>query len=330
MNQPAPAQGARTSRRVVYAAISANIAIAVTKFAAAAASGSAAMLSEAIHSLVDTGNELLLLHGLRRSLRPPDASHPFGYGKELYFWSLIVAVLLFGIGGGMALYDGIHSLQQPRLPESPGWDYLVLAVAAVFEGFSFAVATRELLRRRGPRDFWLRLHRSKDPSVYSVFFEDLAALLGLLAAFLGIYLGELLHAPALDAAGSIVVGAILCTVAIILIYETGGLLIGEGSSPEVVAGICHIALGDPVVRAASNPLTMQLGPNDLLVNLEVELAPNTSAEEYVNAVARIENAIRARYPTATRIFIEARRPTAAPAGLGPQRGSIKVESGQSI
>jgi cation diffusion facilitator family transporter len=315
VNQPRePAQGARTSRRVVYAATAANIAIAVTKFAAAAATGSAAMLSEAIHSVVDTGNELLLLYGLRRSLRPPDASHPFGYGKELYFWSLIVAVLLFGIGGGMALYDGITALQHPRPLENARWDYLVLAVAAVFEAASLTVATRELLRRRGPKAFWLRLHRSKDPSVYSVFFEDLAALLGLIAAFLGIYLGQRLHAPALDAAGSIAVGAILCTVALVLIYETGGLLIGEGSSPEVVDGISRIAASDPVVRAAGTPLTMQLGPNDLLVNLEVELAPNTSAEEYVNAVGRIESAIRARFPTATRIFIEARRPGAGRRG----------------
>ncbi|MGH8207051.1 MAG: cation diffusion facilitator family transporter, partial [Steroidobacteraceae bacterium] len=193
-NPVKPSAAATPSHRVVYAATAVNLAIAVTKFAAAAATGSAAMLSEAIHSVVDTGNELLLLLGLRRSQRPPDAAHPFGYGKELYFWSLIVAVLLFGIGGGMALYQGVTKLRAPQPLQDPLWDYVVLAIAAVFEGCSFTVATRELLRRRGPKAFWLRVHRSKDPSVYSVFFEDLAALLGLLAAFLGIYLGQTLHA----------------------------------------------------------------------------------------------------------------------------------------
>ncbi|HEX4025890.1 MAG TPA: cation diffusion facilitator family transporter [Steroidobacteraceae bacterium] len=295
------------SHKVVYAATAANLAIAVTKFAAAAATGSTAMLSEAIHSVIDTGNELLLLLGLRRSRRPPDPAHPFGYGKELYFWSLIVAVLLFGIGGGMALYQGIINLRAPRPLQDPRWDYVVLAIAAVFEGSSFIVATRELLRRRGPKTFWLRLHRSKDPSVYSVFYEDLAALLGLTAAFLGIYLGRLLHRPYLDGAASIAIGVILCTVAMMLIYETSGLLIGESSSQEIVDSVCSIAAADPAVRAAGTPLTMQLGPDSVLINLEVELQPGTSADEYVNAVGRIESAIRSRHPSATRIFIEARR-----------------------
>jgi len=307
------------SHKVVYAAAAANLAIAVTKFAAAAATGSVAMLSEAIHSVIDTGNELLLLLGLHRSQRPPDPAHPFGYGKELYFWSLIVAVLLFGIGGGMALYQGITTLRAPRPLGNPLWNYVVLAIAAVFEGASFIVATRELLRRRGPKAFWLRLHRSKDPSVYSVFYEDLAALLGLTAAFLGIYLGHLLHNPHFDGAASVAIGVILCTVAVMLIYETSGLLIGEGSSPEIVDSISRIATNDPAVRAAGTPLTMQLGPDSVLINLEVELQPGTSADEYVNAVGRIESAIRSRYPSATRIFIEARHATPPRPSVAPQR-----------
>jgi cation diffusion facilitator family transporter len=305
------AGAASPSHRVVYAAAGANLAIAVTKFAAAAITGSAAMLSEAIHSVIDTGNELLLLLGLQRSQRPADPSHPFGYGKELYFWSLIVAVLLFGIGGGMALYQGITNLLDPRPLRNPLWDYVVLAIAFVFEGISFIIATRELLRRRGPKAFWLRLHRSKDPSVYSVFYEDLAALLGLVAAFIGIYLGHQLNNPYFDGAASVVIGAILCIVAVLLIYESSGLLIGESSSPEIVDSVSRIAAADPAVRAAGTPLTMQLGPQSILINLEVELQPGTSADEYVNAVARIEDAIRRQYPAASRIFIEARR--AAPA-----------------
>jgi len=315
---PPGASYSTQSHKVVYAATAANLAIAVTKFAAAAATGSAAMLSEAIHSVIDTGNELLLLLGLHRSKRPPDGAHPFGYGKELYFWSLIVAVLLFGIGGGMALYQGITNLRAPRPLEDPLWNYVVLAIAALFEGTSFILATRELLRRRGPKAFWLRLHRSKDPSVYSVFYEDLAALLGLTAAFLGIYLGHLLHNPYFDGAASVAIGAILCTVAVMLIYESSGLLIGESSAPEIIGGVSSIAANDPAVRAAGTPLTMQLGPDSVLINLEVELQPGTSVDEYVNAVGRIESAIRSRYPSATRIFIEARhaaapRPAAAAA-----------------
>jgi cation diffusion facilitator family transporter len=309
----APHAGAASpSHRVVYAAAGANLAIAVTKFAAAAVSGSAAMLSEAIHSVIDTGNELLLLLGLQRSQRPADPSHPFGYGKELYFWSLIVAVLLFGIGGGMALYQGITNLLEPRPLRNPLWDYIVLAIAFVFEGTSFIIAIRELLRRRGPKAFWLRLHRSKDPSVYSVFYEDLAALLGLVAAFVGIYLGHRLDNPYFDGAASVVIGAILCIVAVLLIYESSGLLIGESSSPEIVDSISRIAAADPAVRAAGTPLTMHLGPQSILINLEVELQPGTSADEYVNAVARIEEAIRRQYPAATRIFIEARHAEPAP------------------
>lgn len=220
------------SRKVVYAATAANLGIAATKFIAAALSGSSAMLSEAIHSVIDTGNQLLLLFGLHRSQLPPDELHPFGHGKELYFWSLIVAVLLFGVGGGMALYEGIEHALTPRALENPFWAYVVLAVAAVFESCSLIVAVRELLRRRGPRAFWLRVHRSKDPSVYTTFYEDLAALAGLVVAFLGVYLGHRLHQPYFDAAASMLIGIILCAVALTLVYESRGLLIGESASPR--------------------------------------------------------------------------------------------------
>lgn len=265
------------------------------------------MLSEAIHSVADTGNQLLLLLGLNRSQLPPDESYPFGHGKELYFWSLIVAVLLFGIGGGMALYEGISHVLAPRPLESAFLAYGVLAVAAVFESSSLTVAVRELLRRRGPRPFWLRVHLSKDPSVYTAFYEDFAALLGLAVAFLGVFLSHRLHQPLIDGAASIVIGVILCIVALTLVYESRSLLIGESANPEIVASIREIVDADPAIRAARAPLTMHLGPLDVLLNLDVEFEPGITAREQVAAVARIEDAIRQRHPAVRRIFIEARR-----------------------
>jgi cation diffusion facilitator family transporter len=298
---------ASKSTKVVYVAMAANLGIAATKFTAAAVTGSSAMLSEAIHSVVDTGNQLLLLLGLHRSRQPPDDMHPFGHGKELYFWGLMVAILLFGAGGGMALFEGISHLIQPQQLVDPFWAYLVLGIAAVFELTSFVTATRELLRRRGPSEFWRRVHLSKDPSVFTTFFEDLAALLGLITAFLGVYLGHKLNNPYFDGAASVIIGLILAAVALTLVYETRGLLIGEATAPEIVADIRRIAAADPCVSAARTPLTMHLSPFEILLNLEVIYKPNTPAEEQVAAVERIEKAIRDKYPAISRIFIEARR-----------------------
>jgi cation diffusion facilitator family transporter len=316
------------STKVVYAAMAANLGIAATKFVAAAVTGSSAMLSEAIHSVVDTGNQLLLLLGLYRSQRPPDATHPFGHGKELYFWGLIVAILLFGVGGGMALLEGAWHLLYPRPLENPFWAYVVLAVAAVFESISFVVATRELLSRRGPAEFWLRVHRSKDPSVFSTFFEDLGALLGLVVAFLGIYFGHRFQNVYLDGAASVIIGVILSLVALTIVYETRGLLVGESASTEVVDDICRIVASDPAVRKSRTPLTMHLSPFEILLNLEVEFKQEISAEEQIGAVERLEKAIREKYPSVTRIFIEARRGDAVrpPAGQdSKQLNGVHVE-----
>jgi cation diffusion facilitator family transporter len=295
------------STKVVYVAMAANLGIAATKFTAAAVTGSSAMMSEAIHSVIDTGNQLLLLFGLYRSRRPADETHPFGHGKELYFWGLIVAILLFGVGGGMALFEGVLQLVRPRQLEDPFWAYLVLGIAAVFELTSFVTATRELLRRRGPSEFWRRVHLSKDPSVFATFFEDLGALSGLLVAFCGVYLGHKLNNPSFDGVASIIIAIILAAVALTLVYETRGLLIGESTNPEVVADIRRIAAADPAIDTARSPMTMHLAPFDVLLNLEVVFQAGVSAQEQVTAVERIEKAIRDKYPAITRIFIEARR-----------------------
>jgi len=293
------------SRSVVYAATLANLCIAATKFFAAAMTGSSAMLSEAIHSVVDTGNQLLLLLGLKRSERPADEQFPFGYGRELYFWSLIVAILLFGVGGGMAVYEGVTHLLRPQPLQDAFWAYVVLGASAVFEGISFTIAVRELRKKPGPPALWLRVHRSKDPSVFTVLLEDMAALLGIFTALIGVLVSHLLDNPAVDGIASIVIGLILGAAAFALAFESRGLLLGESASPEIVASVRKIASSDPAVRSVCALLTMHMGPDEVLLNLEVILKPSVSAQEQLAAVARIGKAIRAQHPAIRRIFIEA-------------------------
>jgi cation diffusion facilitator family transporter len=298
-------QGSLRNKRVVYVAISANLAIAATKFIAAFFSGSSAMLSEGIHSLVDTGNQMLLLLGIYNSQKPTDATHPFGYGKELFFWSLIVAIVLFGIGGGMAIYEGVTHLIRPHPLEDLTWAYIVLGAATVFEAVSWHTAYRETLAtKKGEGGLWQAIRHSKDPSVFTVLFEDSAALLGLLAAFLGVYFSHLLHNPYLDAAASIIIGTTLCVVALLLIQKSRGLLIGEAADPEEIASIVWIARNEPAVAAINRVLTMYIGPNEVLLNLDVQFRSFLLAAQLSATVRRLEQAIRAQHPHIKHIFIK--------------------------
>jgi len=292
------------SRKAVLAAIAGNVAIAVIKFAAAAATGSSAMLSEGIHSLVDTGNGCLLMLGLKRSARPPSPAHPFGYGKELYFWSLIVAISIFGIGGGMSIYEGILHLRHPSPLENPIWNYIVLALAAVFESFSFTVAYRAFRTVKGDRRALSAIHHGKDPSLFTVLFEDTAALAGLAVAFVGVFLAHQFDNPYFDGAASVAIGCILAVVAVWLAWESKGLLVGESADPELVDDVRACAGDDPVVTGVGAVLTMHMGPEEVLLNLEVEFAPGTGAEEIHAAIHRIEACITAQHPEVNRIFIE--------------------------
>ncbi|GAA4024506.1 cation diffusion facilitator family transporter [Actimicrobium antarcticum] len=293
------------SRIVLYGAIASNVAIAVTKFIVAGITGSSAMLSEAIHSTVDSGNGLLLLVGLKRSQRPPDAEHPFGYGKELYFWSLIVAVLIFGAGGGISAYEGVLHMLHPEPMTDPTWNYVVLGAAAVFEGASFAIALRALLKKQGDQSFWKALRASKDPGAFTVFAEDSAALAGLLLAAAGIYFSHRFAMPILDGAASVAIGILLFAVATLLIHESRSLLVGEGVNPETAAAIRLLALDDPAVVSAAPPLTMYFGPDEVLVTLDVRFRQGATGNEVVAAVGRIERTIRARFGMVKRIYIEA-------------------------
>jgi cation diffusion facilitator family transporter len=299
-----------SSKKAVYAAIGGNLAIAITKFIAAFVTGSSAMLSEGIHSVVDTGNGLLLLFGIRMSNKPADLSHPFGHGKELYFWTLIVAILIFGVGGGMSVYEGINHLKHPAPMRDPLWNYLVLGFALVFEGFAWSVAFKEFRRTQGKMGLWKALRASKDPTTFTVLFEDSAAMLGLLVAFLGIFFGHRLNNPYLDGIAAIIIGLILAVVAVLLAYESKGLLVGEGASRETIESICEIAQNDPAVVRAMPPLTMHFGPQEVLLNLDIKFRNGLSAEEIEAAIDRIEAEIRKRHPEIKRIFIEAESITA--------------------
>jgi cation diffusion facilitator family transporter len=290
----------------VYGAIAANAVIAVSKFGAGMISGSSAMLSEGIHSVVDTGNELLLLLGIHRSKKPADELHPFGYGKELYFWSLIVAILLFGLGGGMSTCEGISHLRHPAVIRDPTWNYVVLGIAFVAEGTSWAIALKKLLeKKKKGRGLWQALRASKNPAVFVVLAEDSAALAGILVAFLGVLLGHRLRNPYLDGAASIVIGLILTAVAGFLAYESRDLLVSESADGDVVQSIRKLAEADPAVVGVSRPLTMHFGPDQVLLNLDIEFRPNLSASQVTAAVDRLEANIRRERPNVKRIFIEA-------------------------
>jgi cation diffusion facilitator family transporter len=293
------------SKKVIYAAMAGNAAIALTKFTAAFYTGSSAMFSEAIHSTVDTGNQTLLLYGMRRARRPADELHPFGYGKEIYFWAFVVAILIFAVGAGVSIYEGIHKLQDPHPISHVHVNYFVLLLAMVFEGGAWWVAYREFDSTRGRRGLFEAVHVSKDPSIFTVLLEDSAAILGLIVAFAGIALGDLLDWPALDGAASIGIGLILASTAILLAFETKGLLIGEGADPEQVEAIHRILARHPAIARINEVLSMHQGPNEVLVNVSVEFRDGLEVGSIERTTAQIEREIKTRFPEARRIFIEA-------------------------
>jgi cation diffusion facilitator family transporter len=263
------------------------------------------MLSEGIHSLVDTGNGWLMLLGFRQSQKPPDADHPFGHGKELYFWSLVVAILIFALGGGMSVYEGVTHLSHPQVHHSI-WNYLVLGFAIVFESLSLYFAYRAFRKEMSGQGVFETIRSSKDPTTFTVLFEDTAALLGLLVAFVGIFLGHQLNNPYLDGVASIVIGLILAVVAAFLAYESKGLLIGEGVDPVVLASIRSIAAADPAVAEVRKSLTMHFSPDDVLLTLDLGFKKHLTAEKIAAAVNRLEKQIRDQHPEIKHIFIEAK------------------------
>jgi cation diffusion facilitator family transporter len=289
----------------IYGAILSNLIVAVVKYIVAFVTGSSAMLSEGIHSTADTGNELLLLLGLHQSRKPADQSHPFGHGQALYFWSLIVAIILFSSGGGMSIYEGITHLRHPAELRNPAWNYIVLAVSFVVEGISTWIAVREFLKQKEDNEsFWHGLQTSKDPSIFIVMGENVAAMAGLIVAFFGVFLGHQLDSHYPDALASIVIGLILATVAIFLASESKSLLVGESANLMTVEGIQQIVSNHPAVFNMRSPLTMQFGPKEILLNLYVKFNSGLSASELVKVVDDLETDIREKYPDIHQIFIE--------------------------
>ena len=305
---------AETTRSVI-AAIVGNILVAVTKFIAAAISGSSAMLSEAIHSLVDTGNGALMYYGMRRSRKPADEHHPLGYGHELYFWTLVVGILIFGLGGGMSIVTGIMHILHHDAPQTSWWSYGVLGAAAVFEGGSWYFgwkAFRKEQKRRG-RGIFETIVATKNPTNFAVLLEDTAALIGLLFAFLGIYLSERLNLPWVDGAASIAIGLLLCASAAILVYESMGLLVGEGMEAASVAELRRIVAADPAVQQVGKIVTLYIGPEEVMLTIDLRFRPDTDVDDIRDALARFKPRIQARFPRIRHVALDTASIGAAPA-----------------
>lgn len=295
------------SNKTVIGALLANLAIAVSKFAGAAITGSSAMLSEGIHSVVDTGNQWLLLLGIKKSRKKPDREHPFGYGKEFYFWTLIVAVLLFALGGGMSFYEGIMHIKHPETIDDPLVNYIILGLGIIFEGTAWALAFSKLKKGKYIKGKSLlhAIHASKDPSVFVVIFEDTAAISGLLVAAAGVFLSTHLNNPVYDGVASLIIGIILATVSFLLANESRSLLIGESANKAMVEAITKIIREDKMVQSINPPLTMHFGPEEVLLALDVEFKRGKPGETEA-AIENLERTIKESFPEIRKIFIEAR------------------------
>ena len=296
---------ANASTKVIIVALLGNSAIAVIKFIAAFITGSSAMLSEGVHSLVDTGNQILLLYGLKQAKKPADDTFPFGHGKEIYFWSFVVAILIFAVGAGVSIYEGVHHVLHPVSISNPMINYIVLGLAILFEGAAWLFAFKEFSKVKGNYGYIEAVQRGKDPSMFVVLFEDSAALLGLLIALLGIGLAQVTGNPVFDGLASIVIGLILGGTAAWLAYETKGLLIGERANKDVVDSIRNIVSSFEDVERVNELLTMHMGPDFILVNISIRFKRGKLTRELEQLIRQLDVAIKDEHDTVKRIFIEA-------------------------
>jgi len=297
--------GESESIAAIFAAIAGNLLIAATKFTASYFTGSSAMLSEGIHSVVDTGNGVLMLVGVRKSKKPADEEHPFGHGRELYFWSLVVAFSIFAVGGGISIYGGILHLMSPEPVRDALWNYSVLGASAIFEGITWLFGWKAFDKVRRGKPVIEAMQASKDPTSFTVLLEDSAALSGLLIAFLGVFLSQQFGIIYFDGTASILIGILLCSVALFLGAESKSLLIGESVAPETIEGIREIAESEKDVEKALKILTIYIGPDDVAATLELKFKRDISAAELRRAVRRIELAIKEKYPRIKNVFYEA-------------------------
>jgi cation diffusion facilitator family transporter len=291
------------STRTLVIALAANLGIAVSKFVAATITGSSAMLTEGVHSVVDSTNQLLLMWGRRQAKKPPDDIHPFGYGRELYFWSFVVAVLVFSLGAGVSVYEGIIHIMNPEEAVSPIWAYGVLLVAFLLEGWSTLEAFREFKESKGRLSWWEAIRRSKDPPAFIILLENGAAIAGIIAAALGVFLSQLMQNPFYDGAASVVIGLILGVTALVLAYESKGLLIGEAAEPELVEELRSLACGCRGVMGVGDVLTIHSAPDMITAMLSVDFDDNISAGEVERIVSFIEEQAGQRWPHVRRLFV---------------------------
>jgi cation diffusion facilitator family transporter len=306
-----PASGWRANI-VLYAALAAHLGIAVAKFVAAAITGSSSMLTEGVHSTVDSGNQVLLLYGQRRARRPPDAEHPFGYGRELYFWAFVVAILIFGLGAGVSVYEGWKHIAEPEPLRDPLVNYIVLGVAMLLEGTSWIIALREFAASKGEMGWWQAVRESKDPAGFIVLFEDSAALAGLIVAGIGIWASHAWNDPRIDGGASIVIGCILAAVAILLARESKGLLIGERANPEVIECVRAILGRQPGIVGINHVRTIHTAPDRIFVAISADFEDHITMGAGETMIETIEHELKAAMPKLSSIYIRPEKKEDAP------------------
>ena len=292
------------SKNSIYSALAANLLIAITKFVAGALSSSAAMISEGIHSLVDTVNQLLLLFGIHQSKKPADAARPFGYGKELYFWSFIVSILIFGLGGGLSIYQGITHIIHPDELRDPTWNYVVLGFSVIFEGISLGIAWKEFNAVRGTDSWWSAVIKSKNPANFLVLFEDGGAVLGLSIVAICLFIGHEFNLPWMDGFASLLVGLLLVSISMILARESRSLLMGEGIAPETQQKIIKLAERDESVLQARHILSTYQSPEEVVLMLIIAFKPDLDTSNINDAIVRIRTSIKKAYPLVSFIIIQ--------------------------
>jgi cation diffusion facilitator family transporter len=293
----------RTSRTAIIAALIGNLLIAVTKGIAALFTGSSAMTSEAVHSLVDTGNEVLLLYGQHRAAKPPDDKHPFGYGRELYFWCFVVALLIFAVGAGVSAYEGVIHIRHPEMIEQVWINFVVLGFAFLFEGVSWWFGWKTFARVRQSRPIWATVVASKDPTSFMVLFEDSAALVGIVIAAIATFASWKLKLPWIDGAGSILIGVVLAAVSVLLARESKELLIGERASPQLSDDLRKTAEADPCVLDVVDITTTQMSPDQVIASISIEIDPSLRVPQVEELIDRIEKGMHDRFPQLFRVFI---------------------------
>ena len=293
------------SKKVIYAALIGNGLISITKFIAAVITGSSAMMSEGIHSVVDTGNQVLLLLGLKKSKKPADKDYPFGHGKEVYFWSFVVAIMIFAVGAGISIYEGFHSLSDPHEISNPMVNYVVLGLAMIFEAFAWYFAWKEFNKNRGERSYYEAVRKEKDPTTFVVLFEDSAAMLGLIVAFIGVFLTQVTGILVFDGIASIIIGVILGGTAVWLAHETKGLLIGESADQEIIERIQKMGNSMDSIHMVKEVLTLHMGPQYILVTISADFVSTLNSDQVESDTAELSAQIRKAFPRVKRVFIEA-------------------------